>query len=102
MGEETQGPGAIAVEVGQHLHTEIERDDPVGHVRGRQDGAERGPADTRGHGVLGEGEPRPEAGRDLGSESRRGRRPGDHLGEDGDVAGVEVLPEDGHGHVDQL
>ena len=101
VGEEAEGPGAVAVEMAEHLETQIESDDAVGHVAGGRTEPAASPivvvmarSAKANHGPMRAATSAP--------EPRRGRGAGDHLDQDGDIAGVEILPEDGGRHVDQF
>ena len=99
--EQRQCRRRVAVEMGQHLQPEVERDDAVRDLLGRRQLGQRGAGHRPADGIGGEGPPRRDAGRHLGAEAGGRRRPGHHLREDGDVAGPEILLEYGPGGIDQ-
>ena len=63
---------------------------------------ERRPLERHAQCVGGKGAPGCDARRHLGGQPGRRRGPGDHLGEDGDVARVEILLEDRLRRIDEL
>ena len=93
----------VTLEVAQHLQTEIESDDGMGNVTGRQDAGQRGRA---------RGTPRSTTGRMTATAESvrrpqdRGRVsqdvPGDHLDQHGDVSRVQVAPKDRLRHLHEL
>ena len=99
--ERCRGCG-VAVELGEQLEAEIQRDDAERRVTCRHELADRGAAEHAGDRRLREVDPRADARGDLRTELRDVGRGGDELRQDLDVARGQVLAEDGARDRDEL